>query len=116
MSTLEQKDDEFGFNSLRANAKDRIRDIKPSTSSGLPADMTKVDAVADAAGFTSREAPTSQERFAPGRERRVEPRTALNMRVPARIGIAFQQFCDDNRYSYPEGLEEVMRKAGLPLK
>ena len=116
MSTPDQTDDEFGFTSLRATAKDRIRDIKPSGPAGTPTDMTRVDAVADAAGFTSREAPLSQEDFTPVRGRRVEPRTALNMRVPARLGVAFQRFCDDNRYSYPEGLEEIMRRAGLPLK
>ena len=116
MPTHEQKDDEFGFTSLRANVKDRIRDIKPSAPSGPPADLTRVDAVADAAGFTSREAPGPQESYTPARGRRVEPRTALNMRVPAGLGMAFQRFCDDNRYSYPEGLEEIMRRAGLPLR
>ena len=116
MSTLEPNDDEFGFTSLRANAKDRIRDIKPSAPAGPPTDMMRVDAVADAAGFTSREAPAAQESFALARARRVEPRTALNMRVPAGLGSAFQRFCDENRYSYPEGLEEIMRRAGLPLR
>ena len=38
------------------------------------------------------------------------------MRVPVSLGGAFQRFCEENRYSYPEALAEVMKRAGLPMK
>ena len=43
-------------------------------------------------------------------------RIAVNMRVPKTAGIAFLKFCADNRYSYPEGLIEIMKRAGIPTK
>ncbi len=35
------------------------------------------------------------------------------MRVPVSLASAFQRFCEENRYSYPEALAEIMRRAGL---
>ncbi len=79
--------------------------------------MAQIDAIADNAGFVSREAmqPTAYV-YRNSRAQRPEPRIPLNMRVPVSLGGAFQRFCDENRYSYPEGLAEVMRRAGLPTR
>ena len=114
MSTDEGREDSFGFESLRSSARERIRDIKPAVPVGFTEDMSRVDAVADSAGFVSREAPEFQHNGT--RNRRPEPRSALNMRVPVTLGNAFQRFCEENRYSYPEGLEEIMKRAGLSPK
>lgn len=117
MSTLDERDDSFGFGSLRAVAKDRIRYIKPTGPKEDVADTTRIDAVAENAGFVSREAPDLMDTpVAFGRAKRPEPRSALNMRVPVSLGHAFQRFCEENRYSYPEGLEEIMKRASLPLR
>jgi hypothetical protein len=115
MSKHEQVEDEFGFDSLRSTAKDRIRDIKPSGPQEAISDFTRIDAVAASAGFISREGPDQQGSYQAARAPRPEPRSALNMRVPVTLGIAFQRFCGENRYSYPEGLQEIMKRAGLPL-
>jgi hypothetical protein len=118
MSTHEPADDEFGFGGVRNSAKERIKQIKPTVSRESIPDMAKIDAIADSAGFVSREVLLPVEYSYPGRRasRTVEPRSALNMRVPVSVGVAFQRFCEENRYSYPEALAEIMRMAGLPLK
>lgn len=115
MSEHEQGEDEFGFDSLRSTAANRIRDIKPSGPQEVITDFARIDAVAASAGFVSREGLDQQGPYQVTRAPRPEPRSALNMRVRVSLGIAFQRFCSENRYSYPEGLEEIMRRARLPL-
>ncbi len=111
--------DEFGFGSLPASTRDRIRQIKPASPPELPVEIARVDAAAENIGFRSREVapqPEPYPEFVPRRALRPEPRIPLNMRTPVSLGNAFQRFCEENRYSYPEGLAEIMRRAGLPLK
>lgn len=109
-------EDAFGFASV-SSAKDKIRNIRPSLPD-VSVDMTRIDAVADNAGFVSREAGLSPAEYVyrSSRQARPEPRIPLNMRVPVSLGNAFQRFCEENRYSYPEALAEVLRRAGLPTK
>lgn len=116
MPTDEPTEDAFGFGSIGPSAKERLRQIRPAVSPDTPADIAKIDAVADHAGFVSREAPAAEYVYRSTRQARPEPRNALNMRVPVSLGRAFQRFCEENRYSYPEGLAEIMKRAGLPLK
>lgn len=114
MHTPETTEDAFGFGSLRGSTKDRIKQIKPSSPPEPPPNLARVDAVADSAGFVSREAPEQgSSSFRGSRSQGPEPTIALNMRAPVSIGQAFQQFCKENRYSYPEGLAEIMHRAGL---
>ena len=117
MQKGETNDDAFGFGAVSSSAKDRIKQIKPSVPAGSPADTLAIDAVADNAGFVSRESlPTSEYSYRNARLQRPEPRLPLNMRVPVSLGNAFQRFCEEHRYSYPEALAEIMRRANLPLK
>src|ERR1700709_257081 len=104
----ENDDDPFGFSSM--SVKDKIKQIRPSVPPDPPRDMAIVDAAAQSAGFISREATLVPEQlpYRSSRTQRVEPRIPLNMRVPLSLGGAFQRFCEENRYSYPEGLAEVM--------
>ena len=68
--------------------------------------LDRVDAAGDALGFTSREAarPTLLRR-----RREIGPTVAINTRAPERVAGPFIQFCEENRYSYWEGIEELMR-------
>lgn len=110
-------EDEFGFRSLPGTARDKIKQIRPAPPSEPAPDLARVDAVAASAGFVSREPAFEPEYvYRSNRPQRPEPRIPLNMRVPVSLGAAFQRFCEENRYSYPEALAEVMRRAGLPLK
>lgn len=114
MPTHDAEEDAFGFGQVSISAKDKIRQIKPSVPADA-ADLAKIDAVADSAGFVSRESVLPAEHAYLGfRGKRPEPRIPLNMRVPVSLGGAFQRFCEENRYSYPEALAEVMKRAGLP--
>lgn len=117
MHTPDVTEDAFGFGSVRSSAKDRIKQIKPTTPPDLPADLTRVDEIAGSAGFVSRE-PLQQTDtvFRTGRSQASEPTIALNMRASATVGTAFQRWCRENRYSYPEGLAEIMRRAGIPTR
>ena len=109
-------EDSFGFTSV-STIKDRIKQIRPSISSGPPPDLNRIDAVADNAGFVSREPIAEADiGFRSQRYQKPEPRIPLNMRVPVSLGAAFQRFCQEERYSYPEALAEIMRRAGLPTK
>ena len=114
MPTHETEEDAFGFANVSSSAKDKIRQIKPSVSADAM-DMARIDAVADNAGFISRELAHPVEYTYRGtRGQRPEPRIPLNMRVPVSLGGAFQRFCEAHRYSYPEALGEIMKRAGLP--
>ena len=112
----EHPEDSYGFSSV-STLKERIKQIRPAVSNGPPPDLTRIDAVADNAGFVSREPLVeSDTTFRSQRFQKPEPRIPLNMRVPVSLGAAFQRFCEAERYSYPEALAEIMRRAGMPLK
>lgn len=112
----DDQEDAFGFGAV-SSARERIKQIKPSAPTSEPLDLDKIDAIAETAGFVSREAPQEVDyTFRTQKYQQPEPRMPLNMRVPISVGTAFQRFCEQERYSYPEGLTEVMRRAGLPFK
>jgi hypothetical protein len=56
-----------------------------------------------------------QPSLEPTRKRRRDagPRVAINMMVPETVAAPFIKFCDDNRYTYWQGMEELMRRAKL---
>jgi hypothetical protein len=112
-------EDTFGFGS--SAAKDKLKHIRPTTAPPIP-DLSKVDAAAEQVGFVSRENapatsatpvyPTYSAQPAPI----AVPTIAINMRVPNDVAGVFKKFCKVNRYSYPEALEEIMKRAGLQTK
>ncbi|MBW4038794.1 MAG: hypothetical protein HIU91_07935 [Acidobacteria bacterium] len=115
MSTDETTEDAFGFGAVSATAKDKLKQIRPSAVPENPFDIAKIDAVAEIAGFVSREVSTpTPYSYRSAKAARPEPRIPLNMRVPVSLGNAFQRFCEENRYSYPEALAEIMKRADLP--
>jgi hypothetical protein len=116
MTTPDQNSgDEFGF---RANAvRDKLRNIRPSVPPTAITDMATVDAAAERAGFISRErAEQPPPEYPSYRAPSAAPQAVLlpiNMRVPDTVAAVFKGFCKDNRYSYPAGLEEIMKRAGM---
>jgi len=104
-------DDTFGFSAARKTTAEKLRDIKPSEVTIDPTPLAKIDAAAEALGFRSREemrAPTQIRR-----RREIGPTVAINTRAPERVAEPFIQFCEHNRYSYWEGIEELMKRAGV---
>ena len=110
----DQVEDAFGFGSVSSSAKEKIKQIRPTAPPEPPSDFTRVDEIAGNAGFISREAPFEHDASRRGRPKAPEPTIALNMRAPASIAKAFQRWCEQNRYSYPAALAEIMRRAGIP--
>lgn len=107
--------DTFGFASAsRRNTAERLKEFRPEPA-GREADyaeLSRADAAGERVGFTSRE---PAEKPGPLRKKRRQERGVL-VGVRAREAIArqFVEFCEDNRFTYGEGLEEVMKRAGLP--
>lgn len=113
----DQEETSFGF-SKPSTTRDKLLAIKPSVLPPLPGNMQQLDQIADEAGFVSREV-ASYDRIPPQRVSplpAVEPRVPLNMRIPVPLGNAFKRFCEENRYSYPEAIEEIMQRAGIPTR
>lgn len=81
----------------------------PSNEAPPPVrDDSQVVAAAERLGFVSRDPePDIETRQTLG------PVTMMTMRVPVPIARKFKQFCKLNRFSYWEGIEELLRKAGV---
>ena len=117
MSMHESSEDAFGFGAVRSSAKDRIKSIKPTTPPAPPADLATLDGLADSVGFVSREVSSADALYTRrGRPKGPEAFEALNMRAPTSLAAAFRSWCQENRYSYPAGLAEIMRRAGIPTR
>lgn len=109
--------DTFGFEAAapKKSTKERLASIKPSAPDNAEVPLAAIDAVADAQGFTSRE-PAKPELVAPTvrkRRRDAGPRVAVNMMVPEPVAAPFIKFCEDNRYTYWEGVHELMKRAKI---
>lgn len=114
MRTPEGAEDEFGFGTVRT--KERISKIRPTAPPESTADLQKLDEIAASVGFISRELPQAQYPVRRGRPPGPEAFQALNMRAPESLANAFKHWCEENRYSYPAGLAEIMRRAGIATK
>lgn len=104
-------DDSFGFAAARKSTSDKLKAIKPNQSQPDPASMERVDRAGEALGFTSREPPPAP--ILVRRRREIGPTVAINTRAPERVAIPFIRFCEENRYSYWEGIEELMKRSGV---
>lgn len=104
-------EDAFGFAKTKPSTVDKLKTIRPQElppPASVP--LAKVDAAGEALGFRSR------ERAGQGvyrRKREIGPTVAINTRAPERIATPFIQFCEENRFSYWEGIEELMKRANL---
>lgn len=97
--------DSFGF--PKRTLADKLGDIAPSTPADPPIPTERLDDAAARHGFVSREPEDVFTRKAIG------PTVTLHTRAPARVATPFQRFCEQNRYSYWEGIEELMKRAGV---
>ncbi len=104
-------DDAFGFSAARKTTAEKIKQIQPSRDVDEVTPLDRVDAAGEALGFKSREQTAAPQRFRKRRE--IGPTVAINTRAPERVAEPFIQFCEQNRYSYWEGIEELMKRAGI---
>jgi hypothetical protein len=97
----------FGF-PKRKSLAEKVSAI-PRAPSLDPAPPTEaVDTAAARHGFISREPEIPFKR-----DKTVGPVVTLHTRAPVRVATPFQQFCDENRFSYWQGIEELMKRAGV---
>jgi len=99
--------DDFGFaNSTRMS---KIAAIKPAGTAleNHAVETSAIDAAGEKHGFTSR----SGEEKIINRRKNVGPTAALNVRCPVRVFNPFVQFCENERLSYWEGIERLMKLA-----
>jgi hypothetical protein len=89
-------------------AFDRLREIAPDTPANEPS-ADQVDAVGARHGFTSRE---PAERIYKN-DASKEATVPLSIRPPLSVANRFIAFCKQHRYSYWEGLAELMRHRGI---
>jgi hypothetical protein len=99
--------DTFGF-PKRRGLTEKLGAITPRADAEMAVPIDRVDDAAAKHGFVSRE-PEAPFR----REKTVGPVVTLHTRAPVRVATPFQRFCETNRYSYWEGIEELMKRAGL---
>ena len=99
--------DTFGF-SKRRNLSEKLGAIEPRADADAAVPVDRLDDMAARHGFVSRE---SEVPFR--REKTVGPTVTLHTRAPVRVATPFQRFCEVNRYSYWEGIEELMKRAGI---
>lgn len=105
-------DDAFGFAAARKSTAEKLKTIKPSQSQQGLTPLDRTDRAGEALGFTSRE-PLPEPPPMARRRRDIGPTVAINTRAPERVAIPFIRFCEENRYSYWEGIEELMKRASL---
>jgi hypothetical protein len=101
--------DTFGF-PKRRGLTEKLGAITPKadSDSGSAVPLDRLDDVAAKHGFMSREPEVPFKR-----EKTVGPVVTLHTRAPVRVATPFQRFCEANRYSYWEGIEELMKRAGV---
>ena len=99
--------DTFGF-PKRRNLSEKLNAIAPGPDAAAVVPVDRLDDVAARHGFVSREPEAPFKR-----ERTVGPTVTLHTRAPVRVATPFQRFCEANRYSYWEGIEELMKRAGV---
>lgn len=115
--------DTFGFTEAKKTTREKLAGIQPSAPDSNEVPLDKIDAVAEAQGFPSREIPAANQEPAQHslplkstlrkKRRDMGPRVPINMMVPEKVAAPFIAFCDDNRYTYWEGVQELMRRAKL---
>lgn len=107
-------DDAFGFATAKPSIADRVKAIRPAEAGVEPAagDIARADAAGLRVGFQSRESGGGTP-VAHRRKKELGPTTAINTRAPQRVAVPFIAFCEESRFSYWEGIEDLMRRAGL---
>lgn len=96
----------FGF-PKRKGLSEKLGAITPSPAGAAPP-LEQIDSAAEKHGFVSREPEVPFKR-----EKTVGPVVTLHTRAPVRVATPFQRFCEENRFSYWEGIEELMIRAGI---
>lgn len=103
-------DDAFGFSTARQRTTEKLKAIAPSDAAHPDTELRRIDAVGEALGFVARDASRTNLLR---RRKEIGPTIAINMRVPEQVAATFIEFCEEHRFSYWEGVHELMKRAGI---
>jgi hypothetical protein len=87
-------DDDFGFTSTPPDIEE----------------LRRADQVARSLGYVSR---ASTEPPPPVQRKTLGPVEIVTIRAPITVSRTFKRWCEENRYSYWEGIEALMQRAGV---
>ncbi len=98
----------FGFDAPAPKAKLDISGFEPTPVREDP-EPEKLDKVAEKVGFVSREPLVRVEKV----RKKNQVQDTVYVRGPLEMTNRFKEFCNENGYSYGEGLEALMKKAKI---
>lgn len=87
----------------------KLTQIKPAAEPVQDIPVEKEDALAERHGFTSREPTVRVEKV----RKKNQIQDTVYVRGPLEMTNRFKEFCNEHGYSYGEGLEALMKKAGI---
>lgn len=87
----------------------KLSQIKPAAEPEPEIPVEKLDEVAERHGFVSREPVTRVEKV----RKKNQIQDTVYVRGPLEMTNRFKEFCNENGYSYGEGLEALMKRAGI---
>lgn len=87
----------------------KLDQIKPTAEPEPDIPVEKLDELAERHGFTSREPIARVEKV----RKKNQIQDTVYVRGPLEMTNRFKEFCNENGYSYGEGLEALMKKAGV---
>lgn len=87
----------------------KLSQIKPAIEPEPEIPVEKLDEVAERHGFVSREPVTRVEKV----RKKNQIQDTVYVRGPLEMTNRFKEFCNENGYSYGEGLEALMKRAGI---
>ncbi|OJF99947.1 hypothetical protein AX761_24855 [Rhizobium sp. 58] len=87
----------------------KLTQIQPEAEPARDIPLEKEDAIAERHGFTSREPTIRVEKI----RKKNQIQDTVYVRGPIDMTNRFKEFCNINGFSYGEGLEALMKKAGI---
>lgn len=87
----------------------KLDQIKPATEPAPEIPVEKLDELAERHGFVSREPIARVEKV----RKKSQIQDTVYVRGPLEMTNRFKEFCNSHGYSYGDGLEALMKKAGI---
>lgn len=91
---------------------DKLQRIPSNKGASAPQDDSQVVAAGAQLGFVNRDPATDSDLDIDSRQT-LGPVVMMTMRAPVPVARKFKQFCRTNRFSYWEGIEELLKRAGV---
>jgi hypothetical protein len=87
----------------------KLASVKPAAEPVPEIPLEKEDAIAERHGFVSREPVVRVEKV----RKKNQIQDTVYVRGPIELTNRFKEFCNENGFSYGEGLEAIMKRAKI---